>query len=228
MLVKWEEKKHTKPKVKDEKSLFNIYGGTQLQLTKDWVNKYPWLKYMIKEVIEESTPFHDAVIVLKSGRRITVEVKEDEASWYDKTGNIGLDAISVFHYKDDSKVWESWIKPVDFDAFSKDIIVKKWGKLWTCDADIQLFIVKDRFTIAYNNKKIASPDFQKYVTSNYSLRINDKKAYKLEDSWKSAAYFLKPVPFKTYKADYRFEKCQITDFKSFNELLIVEAVAKIS
>lgn len=75
------------------------------------------------------------------------------------------------------------------------------GKLKTCDAQVHVFYVKDRVVNGreeplllktYCNSWLKSEEFQRYLLSNYRLRINDKKRYGIEENWHSAAFFVKP------------------------------------
>ena len=185
-----------------------------------WIEQTPWLKEIVIDIEEDSTSFHDVKIktTLDPNRWYTIEVKEDERFWFDKTKNVGLDAISSFSIVRNFKKWMpygnkgAWIKAEDFEEFKKDIEVSKWGKLFTCDADIQLFYVEGKILKAYSNKLIVSSDFQDYVTKNYDLRINNKKRYGIFDNWKSATYLFKP------ETDEEFIKIEIKSLKDFLNL----------
>lgn len=199
---------------------FDKYGSTQVEIVKKWVADNKWLNDIVEDIEEESTSFHD--VKLKTNidpkRWYTVEVKEDEIFWFDKTGNVGLDAISSFNFVNNIKRWMpfgnngAWIKASDFNSFKKDIKVDKWGKLYTCDADIQLFFVKDRILKAYNNKKIVNTNFQKLIENKYDLRINNKRDYGIGDTWKSAVYLFNPL------TDNNFIVLEINNIVDFMKL----------
>lgn len=199
---------------------FNKYGSTQLEIAKEWIDQNEWLKEIVTEIGEDSTSFHDVRFKtsLDPNRWYTIEVKEDERYWYDRTKNVGLDAISSFTIKNNYKKWMpygnkgAWIKSSDFEDFKKDINVSKWGKLFTCDADIQLFYVEGKILKAYSNKLIVCQQFQNYVTKNYDLRINNKKRYGIYDNWMSATYLFKP------ETDEQFIKIEIKCLKDFLNL----------
>lgn len=77
--------------------------------------------------------------------------------------------------------------------FKRSIRVDKWGKLFTCDALIQVYYVEGKLLIGYDNAKLQDESFVEYLENNYRLRVNDKKAYNIADSWQSAAYFVNPL-----------------------------------
>ena len=168
----------------------------------NYIDDNRWFAEIVKEYRRDNTSFHDLVILLNSGKTFTVEIKEDEYYWYSRTSNIGLDYLSSFRFKNSDlrNEWLSksnyWIKPEEMNSFENDIIVSKYGKLITCDADFQLYIVfKDKsvvFSKLYSNTKMKEQGFVKYLKENYNLRINKKSDYGLEDSWDSAAYFVNP------------------------------------
>ena len=79
----------------------------------------------------------------------------------------------------------------------ENIDVQKWGKLKTCDADIQLFYVEGEsgealFMKAYDNRALQGylPEIEK----SFRMRINNKAPYASRtDSWESSAYYLNPM-----------------------------------
>ncbi|MFY9177788.1 MAG: hypothetical protein WBI74_09295 [Caldicoprobacterales bacterium] len=199
---------------------FTRYSSREGLIVEKWVNNTYWLRHRVEKYEPNNTGFHDYKVRLISGEEFIVEVKEEEYYWYNKTGNIGLDFISVFYFTDKARElhWKQamkyWVPSNRIDNFLKnDIIVSKWGKLKTCDAHVQLFYVENaNKTIlleAYNNFKLQNKEFINYLKSNYRLRINKKSDYNLGDYWESAAFFIKP-------RDKRLRECKIN---SFNDLL---------
>lgn len=188
---------------------FIKYGSREEKIMNDWIDATPWLKEIVEIVEKDNTPLHDAKITLKTGQTYTVEIKEEEDYWYSKTGNFGFDYISVFYFNDEDKkeAWlgdgndnkKYWINRNRLVSFKNDIRVNKYGKLITCDADIQLHTVYDKETKklkivkAYNSKLLTSPKFVEYAQNNYNLRINKKNNYGLNDDWESAAYMINPL-----------------------------------
>ena len=152
--------------------------------------------------------FHDAKVILPDRSTVfLVQVKEEEKRWYQKTGNIGLDYISAFRfinqqYEDQYlKKFCHWIPPEEIGSFRSRIVVSKWGKLKTCDAQVHVFYVKGRVVDGreeplllktYCNSWLKSEEFERYLLSKYRLRINDKKRYDIKEDWHSAAFFVKP------------------------------------
>lgn len=130
--------------------------------------------------------------------RVIIEVKEEEFFWYNKTGNIGLDYLSAFGFLPESSFRKGqWIRKENLSNFLNEIEIYRKGKLFLCDADIQLFYCEDNGEIkllkAYNNKCLK--DKRGIFENEYDLRVNNKNAYDRSvssDSWESAAYFIKP------------------------------------
>ena len=74
----------------------NKYTDSEKKIVEDWLDINSIKN--VKEVIPDNTAFHDTKIILKSGKAITIEVKTEEAYWYKRTGNIGLDFLSAFNF----------------------------------------------------------------------------------------------------------------------------------
>lgn len=133
--------------------------------------------------------------------RVRVEIKEEECLWYRRTGNIVLDYLSAFTFKEErlQKLYfeemKFWVNPEHLQNFMTSIHVKRYGKLFTCDAHIQIFYVECDSSVvlcqAYDNSVLTSREFRSYIESRYRLRINNKAAYALQDNWQSASY---PIP----------------------------------
>ena len=186
----------------------NKYTDSEKKTVEDWLDINSIED--VKEVIPDNTAFHDTKIILKSGRVITVEVKTEEAYWYKRTGNIGLDFLSAFNFNKTSlnicKKNNNWIPIGENKKFLENITVRKYGKLFTCDADIQLFNVtsEDKYILlkAYDNICLKEEEFINYLKNNYKLRINNKPKYGIYEDWQSAAYFVNPLK------DKRIKKCE--------------------
>ena len=186
----------------------NKYTDSEKKTVEDWLDINSIED--VKEVIPDNTAFHDTKIILKSGRVITVEVKTEEAYWYKRTGNIGLDFLSAFNFNKISlnicKKNNNWIPIGENKKFLENITVRKYGKLFTCDADIQLFNVtsEDKYILlkAYDNICLKEEEFINYLKNNYKLRINNKPKYGIYEDWQSAAYFVNPLK------DKRIKKCE--------------------
>lgn len=180
-----------------------------------WINDTNWLVNEVDKIRSDNTGFHDYKVWFKDGSEFTVEIKEEEYYWYERTGNLGLDFLSAFnfrnkqcenHWKKNKKCWVPTNEIMNF--IRNDIEVSKWGKLKTCDADIQLFYIENNdetvLMIPYDNNKLQDREFLNYIMRHYKLRINKKSDYNLNDNWESAAYFVKPD-------DRRLKKCKINN-----------------
>lgn len=182
---------------------FTRYSSREDMIIEKWINGTEWLVNEVEGYEPDNTGFHDYRVQLKDGSTFTVEVKEEEYYWYNRTGNIGLDFISAFHFRSRERevYWKNhkyfWVPTYEIGSFlENDIDVLKWGKLITCDADVQLFYVEDKgrtiLMIPYSNYKLQNEGFIDYIKSKYRLRINKKSDYGLNDDWESAAFFVKP------------------------------------
>lgn len=184
-------------------SNFTKYESREMMIMNEFLNEAEWIAEYVKELKKDNTPFHDLIMTFSDGTQKTIEVKEDEYYWFNKTGNIGIDYISAFRFKNLGlkMEWVSkhnyWVFVEEYNDFFSDIDILKLGKVFTCDADYQLFVVMDndvvKFAQLYDNKKLKSKNFINYLNRNYNLRINKKIDYNLNDSWESAAYFLDPL-----------------------------------
>lgn len=199
---------------------YNEYGSRELVFMNKYVSSQSWLSDFVKEIKKDNTSLHDLLIITNNGKQYTVEVKEDEIFWFSKTGNIGLDYISSFRFKNinDKEKWPSlWVPSNEISYFESIISVEKYGKLITCDADFQFYYVLDEskqnfiFAALYDNRKLKNAKFVNYLKSNYKLRINDKKKYKLPDNWESAAFFVNPLNDKMLK------ECEVNSIEKMEE-----------
>ncbi|HRK28323.1 MAG TPA: hypothetical protein PK239_13695 [Chitinophagales bacterium] len=175
------------------KDNFGIYSSREVQIFKHFVETNPWFEAELVNFRPDNTGFHDLKCLLKNGACLVVEIKEEERYWYNRTGNLGLDYISAFHFNQKRDFWlqnNYWIQKYHYTQFLQDITVSKWGKLITCDADVQLFYVQDQFCQMYSNAALQHPDFVAYLNTHYNLRINKKSDYQLADDWESAAYYI--------------------------------------
>lgn len=175
------------------KDNFKIYTSREVKIFKYFVENNSWFENQLEDFKPDNTSLHDLKCKMKNGNVVIIQIKEDEAYWYDKTKNIGLDYISAFNFIRNKNTWLSnnyWIKSSDYQTFTNDISVSKWGKLITCDADVHLFYVKDRICKLYDNSKLQNHSFISYLNTNFNLRINKKSDYNLGDDWESAAYYL--------------------------------------
>ncbi len=188
------------------KNYYKYYSKNELEIVSEWMKSIGIDDFTVERA---NTGLHDVFVVCKE-TSFLVEVKTDEPYWFKKTGNIGLDYYSSFVYLKGSKTFDFWIQPSELDEFKRSIRVDKKGKLYTCDAPVQVFYVRDTLLIGYSNFKLQREAFVKYLETNYRLRVNNKKAYGIRDTWQSAAYFVNPLK------DQRLIECEI---RSKNELI---------
>ncbi len=201
---------------------FDRYSSREGYIIKKWIDNNKWLSDIVDSYEPANTGLHDYQLLLKNGKKVIIEIKEEEHYWYNKTGNIGLDFISVFYYKNDlvKNYYNNnnfWVKKRTVDDFISKIDVKKYGKLITCDAHIQLFYCEDKkkspvLIKAYSNQKLKEKSFIEYLKYCYDLRINDKESYGLKDKWESAAFFVKP-------SDKRLIQCEINSYSDLSNIL---------
>lgn len=213
------------------KNYFKKYVSRELEVAYLWRDRLN-LNDIIKEIVKDNTGFHDLKAIINEkyinefGSSFLIEIKEEENKWFCKTGNIGLDYISAFNFKTQEKKvkWTDknqknlWVNPQEIKTFeNEDINVHKWGKLITCDANIQIFYAESErkepiLLKAYCNNCLR--ESVGYFKLNYALRINNKTAYESSsDTWESAAFFVNP--FK----DKILINCEINTLEKLKECL---------
>jgi hypothetical protein len=185
---------------------FRYYSSRELQILNIWAERSSFIPQGTK-IIPDNTAYHDARVTLPDGTQFLVQVKEEETKWYNRTGNIGLDFISAFMFKDSEfenlylNELKRWVPCEKIKTFLEQIEVLKWGKLRTRDAHVHVFYVKDKviggreiplLLKTYCNSWLQSQQFIGYLISAYDLRINDKGVYGISEDWHSAAFFVKP------------------------------------
>ena len=203
------------------KDYFDKYVNREEAILNHWIDSNSWIKEIFVKYEDDHTPFHDWKVFIKFDENIfyfTIQIKEEESYWYNKTGNLGLDFISAFNFLDQEfkkEIEENnyWVSSKDMDDFlNNKIKVLKWGKLITCDSNIHIFFVKDEFCQAYSNSKIKSEDMIIHLKLRYSLRVNKKQDYGLADNWESAAFFVKP-------SDEKLKSCEINNMEELKKEL---------
>lgn len=113
---------------------FLKYSSREEYIIKEWNNNNEWLSDIVDSYEADNTGFHDYNLLLKNGKQVIIEIKEEEYYWYNKTGNIGLDFLSAFNFKNDliKKYYidkNFWVDKGTIDVFlSEKINVLKYGK----------------------------------------------------------------------------------------------------
>lgn len=187
---------------------FGEYSSREEYIVQKWIHEFFDPQWIDCQYIPDNTGFHDCKIQFEYGwtnYEFIVQIKEEEAYWYDRTWNLWFDFLSAFKYRDDD-VKEYVLKnnyripSRHIEKFVKNWInVGKFGKLITCDADIHIFYVEEdnthetKFIHAYNNYTLQSEEYIEYIIGHYKLRVNKKSDYDLADNWESAAFFIKPT-----------------------------------
>ena len=89
---------------------FTRYSSREDMIIEKWINGTEWLVNEVIRFEPDNTGFHDYRVWLKDGSTFTVEVKEEEYYWYNRTGNIGLDFISAFHFRsrERERYWKNY------------------------------------------------------------------------------------------------------------------------
>lgn len=106
---------------------FGHYSSRELRILDIWKERSGLIP-PDSTIEQHNTGFHDAKVILPNGTVFFVQVKEEEKSWYEKTGNIGLDYISAFDFEDQySKKFNYWIPTEEIESFLNKIRVRKWG-----------------------------------------------------------------------------------------------------
>ena len=187
---------------------YDIYGeeAVELEAIQLWLDSIDGLRDRVRVengIVKEHQVGHDYVIYFKDGNKTIVEVKNEEAYWYDRTGNIALDAISAFdveseeiqEYIDNNNYW---IEKEDYQRFLEGINVKRRGSLYDSDADIMVKRIIDRdFIQAYDMQQLKR-DANQFETG-YRLRINDKESYGIEEEHESAIFCVQPSDLQEYE-----------------------------
>jgi len=188
------------------KNYYKYYSKNEIEIVSEWMKSICIDNFNIERA---NTGLHDVFVVHKEVSFL-VEVKTDEPYWFSRTSNIGLDYYSSFTYLKDADRFGFWIQPNELTRFKNSIKIDKKGKLFTCDAPVQVFYVRDTLLLAYSNNSLQDPAFVDYLEKNYRLRVNDKKSYGIRDTWQSAAYFVNPL------TDAKLKQCEI---QNLNQLI---------
>ena len=142
----------------------------------------------------------DVLVTLSDGRVIGIEVKEESCTRFQKYGDLGIDFISVFHFKRDAIDWKGAPKrPQLLNRFLGDIDKTqpfKYGKLYYSRSDLWLFFVTDENDIKYHaffdGRAMVSNDMKDYLTNNCLFAVNNKPSWQLSNSdpHNSAVFFI--------------------------------------
>lgn len=144
----------------------------------------------------------DVAVVLPDGREVIIEVKEEEYKRFPHYGDLGIDYISVFYFKQgvDSSAWKTPHKPEDLAAFKQVIDMTKpykGGKVFYSKSHLWLFFVMtpdDKFYYCkfFKGDGMTSPEFIDYIENNckFAANLKSKSQMSYYDRHSSACFFL--------------------------------------
>ncbi len=183
---------------------FDVYGGdTELEAIQVWIDTINGLRHRVSDVVEDHQVGHDYIIFYDDGSQTLVEVKNEENYWYERTGNITIDAISAFTVESRDVLEyiinnRNWIAVEYYQKFIEGINIMRRGSLYESDADIMIKrIIGGDFIKAYDMQHLKH-DANRFEEL-YRLRVNAKKDYGIEENWESATYCIPPRDLQDYE-----------------------------
>lgn len=145
----------------------------------------------------------DVLVVLPDDREILIEVKEEKYKRFHNYGDLGIDYISAFYFKNerDKKEWSGLHRGKTTLQKFLSIIDRnspfKSGKLCYSKSDLWLFVVFDpRKNLCYyaffDGKAMTSEEFYNYLSTRCPFAINNKSEEQLShsDEHSSACFFI--------------------------------------
>ena len=142
----------------------------------------------------------DVLVKLKNGRQILIEVKEEKYDRFIKYGDLGIDFISVFYFKNGHANWKGSPKsPRLLENFIADIDRRKYykdGKVVYSKSDLWLFFVSKDGEIYYycflDGKKVVKEEFISHLKKNCLFAINNKPFWQNsnKDDFNSAVFYI--------------------------------------
>lgn len=151
----------------------------------------------------------DVTVKLPDNRTILFEVKQESYNRFSKWGQLGIDFISVFHFKRGMSFDRHVHGPEDYDAFIRTVDTDspdfKWGKLQYSTAHVWLFYVRDPrgnyyFCEGYDYERMRRDNLITYLRQNCEFAVNRKDGDQLSryDTWQSAVFYVNPENIKKY------------------------------
>lgn len=143
----------------------------------------------------------DIDATLPDGRTIVFEVKQEKYQRFNKWGQLGIDFISVFHFKPGSFFDKRVHGPQDFKRFIATVDVNapgfKWGKIKYSISDVWLFYVKNpdgtyHFIEGYDYAAVRRTGIVDFLSQNCEFSVNSKNGFQMSnrDTWESAVFLL--------------------------------------
>lgn len=183
---------------------FDIYGeDAELEAIEIWIDTINGLRNRVRDVVKGHQVGHDYIIFHDDGSQTLVEVKNEENYWYERTGNITIDAISAFTIEN-GEVQEyltnnrNWIAVEYYQRFIEGINIMRKGSLYESDADIMVKrIIGGDFVKGYDMQHLKQEADR--FEALYRLRVNAKEDYGIEENWESATYCIPPRDLQDYE-----------------------------
>ena len=152
----------------------------------------------------------DVTVKMPDNRTILFEVKQESYQRFSHYGQLGIDFISVFHFKQGKQFDRRPHGPEDFSLFmdtvNRETADFKWGKIAYSTADVWLFYVKDNsgnycFSEGYDFAQMKNDKIGNYLSHNCQFAVNKKGRDQLSrfDTWQSAVFFVNPEQLDRYK-----------------------------
>lgn len=158
----------------------------------------------------------DVLVILPDEREILIEVKEESYKRLIRYGDLGIDYISAFYFKNTQakSKWSGRHKGLsDLNAFLATIDRTrpyKRGKIGYSKSDLWLFFVVDDndrlcYHAFFDGNAMISKEFYDYLAKNCPFAINNKSEEQLShsDEHSSACFFInhKDKFLNEYKVD---------------------------
>lgn len=151
----------------------------------------------------------DIEVTLPDGRRILFEVKQESVKRFSKWGQLGIDFLSVFHFKPNKSFDKKVHSPDDFSKFMDTVDTStndfKWGKIVYSKSEVWLFYVKNEdgsyhFIEGYDYDRLRRDGIIDVLSKNCQFAVNGKPKTQMsyKDTWESAVFFANPKDLEEY------------------------------
>lgn len=146
----------------------------------------------------------DVIVTLSKGKTFLIEVKEEDfETRFKKYGELGIDYISAFKFKNyrDTYFWKGSPKPpIKLDSFLQSVDMDhsfKWGKIYYSKAALWLFFVDKGNEMQYwfyDGIGMTSDAFKSYLKTKCFFIVNNKPSTQdsFYDKHNSSCFFIKP------------------------------------
>lgn len=152
----------------------------------------------------------DVTVKMPDNRTILFEVKQESYKRFSHYGQLGIDFISMFHFKPGRSFDRRPHGPADFRSFMDTVDTTtpdfKWGKIAYSTSHVWLFYVKDYagnyfFSEGYDFAQMKHDKICNYLSSSCQFAVNRKDGDQLSrfDTWQSAVFFVNPEQLSKYR-----------------------------